>query len=319
MLTIGILSYRFLKWFRAGKNFLILLFGLSSVVLALNALAGVIFINFTLESLPSEISQHFAGTRPPIISSLLARDIIYSSFIVSSIASFMLTWAATAVLLSYYIKRLRKAAFWAVLGIPLTFFLLQFPPLATGLFFPLLESDPVLFNTIYSGFFSLSKPVGGVIFAVSFWVMARSIRSTSIKNYLIFSGFGYLMIFVTNQASVLTLVLYPPLGLSVISLVGLSSYLILIGIYSSAITIAEDSKLRNEIRKIAASKSGLLGSIGLAQLEQQLENEVRAIARKHSGMIEKEAGLEPLSNEDELKNYLEQILRERKEGQPSSL
>jgi hypothetical protein len=319
MLTIGILSYRFLKWFRAGKNFLILLFGLSSVVLALNALAGVIFINFTLESLPSEISQHFAGTRPPIISSLLARDIIYTSFIVSSIASFMLTWAATAVLLSYYIKRLRKAAFWAILGIPLTFFLLQFPPLATGLFFPLLESDPVLFNTIYSGFFSLSKPVGGVIFAVSFWVMARSIRSTSIKNYLIFSGFGYLMIFVTNQASVLTLVLYPPLGLSVISLVGLSSYLILIGIYSSAITIAEDSKLRNEIRKIAASKSGLLGSIGLAQLEQQLENEVRAIARKHSGMIEKEAGLEPLSNEDELKNYLEQILRERKEGQPSSL
>jgi hypothetical protein len=319
MLTIGILSYRFLKWFRAGKNFLILLFGLSSVVLALNALAGVIFINFTLESLPSEISQHFAGTRPPIISSLLARDIIYTSFIVSSIASFMLTWAATAVLLSYYIKRLRKAAFWAVLGIPLTFFLLQFPPLATGLFFPLLESDPVLFNTIYSGFFSLSKPVGGVIFAVSFWVMARSIRSTSIKNYLILSGFGYLMIFVTNQASVLTLVLYPPLGLSVISLVGLSSYLILIGIYSSAITIAEDSKLRNEIRKIAASKSGLLGSIGLAQLEQQLENEVRAIARKHSGMIEKEAGLEPLSNEDELKNYLEQILRERKEGQPSSL
>jgi hypothetical protein len=319
ILTIGILSYRFLKWFRAGKNFLILLFGLSSVVLALNALAGVIFINFTLESLPSEISQHFGGTRPPIISSLLARDIIYSSFIVSSIASFMLTWAATAVLLSYYIKRLRKAAFWAILGIPLTFFLLQFPPLATGLFFPLLESDPVLFNTIYSGFFSLSKPVGGVIFAVSFWVMARSIRSTSIKNYLIFSGFGYLMIFVTNQASVLTLVLYPPLGLSVISLVGLSSYLILIGIYSSAITIAEDSKLRNEIRKIAASKSGLLGSIGLAQLEQQLENEVRAIARKHSGMIEKEAGLEPLSNEDELKNYLEQILRERKEGQPSSL
>ena len=320
ILTIGILSYRFLKWFRAGKNFLILLFGLSSVVLALNALAGVIFINFTLESLPSEISQHFAGTRPPIIASLLARDIIYTSFIVSSIVSFMLTWAATAILLSYYIKKLRKAAFWAILGVPLTFFLLQFPPLATGLFYPLLESDPVLFNTISAGFFSLSKPVGGVIFAVSFWVMARSIGSTNrIKNYLIFSGFGYLMIFVTNQANVLTLVLYPPLGLSVISLAGLSSYLILIGIYSSAITIAEDSKLRNEIRKIAASKSGLLGSIGLAQLEQELENEVRAIARKHSGMIEKEAGLEPLSNEDELKNYLEQILRERKEGQSSSL
>jgi hypothetical protein len=319
ILNIGVLSYRFLKWFRAKKSSLILLFGLSSVVLALNALVGVIFITFTLQSLPSEISQHFAGTRPPIIASLLTRDIIYTSFVISSIASFMLTWAATAVLLSYYIKRLRKAAFWALLGIPLTFFLLQFPPLATELFYPLLESDPVIFSTIYAGFFSLSKPIGGVIFAISFWVMARSIRSTNrIKNYLIFSGFGYVMIFVTNQAIVLTLVLYPPLGLSIISLVGLSSYLILIGIYSSAITIAEDSKLRNEIRKIAASKSGLLGSIGLAQLEQQLENEVLAIRRKHSGMIDQEAGLEPLSDEDELKKYLEQVLKERKGDHSSS-
>jgi hypothetical protein len=320
ILSIGILSYRFLRWFRSNENFLILLFGLSSVVLALNTLTGVIFINFTLQSLPSEISQHFAGTRPPIIASLLARDIIYTSFLVSSTASFMLTWAATAVLLSYYIKRLQKAASWAVLGIPLVFFLLQFPPLATGLFYPLLESDPVLFNTISAGFFSLSKPIGGVIFAISFWIMARSFRGTNrIKNYLIFSGFGYLMIFVTNQAVLLTLVLYPPLGLSVISLVGLSSYLILIGIYSSAITIAEDSKLRNEIRKIAASKSGLLGSIGLAQLEQQLENEVRAITKEHSDMIDKEAGLKPLSDEDELKKYLAEVLRERQQGKSSSL
>jgi hypothetical protein len=126
------------------------------------------------------------------------------------------------------------------------------------------------------------------------------------------------MIFVTNQAIVLTLILYPPLGLSVISLVGLSSYLILIGIYSSAITIAEDSKLRAEIRKIAASKSGLLGNIGLAQLVHQLENEVRAITRERSDMIDKEAGLEPLSDEAEIKKYLEQVLKERQEDKSSS-
>jgi hypothetical protein len=319
ILSMGILSYRFLRWFRANKNFLMLLFGLSSSVIAFNALAGVIFINFTLQSLPSEISQHFAGTRPPIIASILTRDIIYSSFLVSSTVSFMLTWAATAVLLSYYVKRLRKSAFWAVLGIPLIFFLLQFPPLVAGLFYPLLESDPVLFNTIYAGFLSLSNPIGGLIFAISFWVMARSITSTHrIKNFLIFSGFGYLMIFVTNQAIVLTLVLYPPLGLTVISLVGLSSYLILIGIYSSAVTIAEDSKLRSEIRKIAARKSGLLENIGLAQLIQQLENEVQAVTREHSDTIDKEAGLQPLFDEVELKKYLEQVLKERQEGKKSS-
>ena len=231
----------------------------------------------------------------------------------------MLTWAATALLLSYYVKRLRKSALWAVLGVPLIFFLLQYPPLVIRLFYPLIESNPVLFNTIYAGFFSLSNLIGGVIFAISFWIMARSIRSTTrIKNYLIFSGFGYLMIFVTNQAIVLTLVLYPPLGLSVISLVGLSSYLILIGIYSSAITIAEDSKLRAEIRKIAASKSGLLGNMGLAQLLHQLEGEVRAITRERSDMIDNEAGFEPLSDEEEIKKYLEQVLKERQEAKSSS-
>lgn len=320
IMNIGILSYRFLKWFRARKNLLVLLFGLSSVVLTINALAGIVFITFTLQSLPSEISQHFAGTRPPIIVSPLARDIIYTSFVVSSIAAFMFTWIATAVLLSHSIKRIRKVALWAILGIPLIFFLLQYPSFAAGLFYPLLESDPVSFNTIYAGFFSLSKPVGAFIFAISFWVLAKSIRSTNrIRNYLIFAGFGYLMIFVANQAFVLTMVLYPPLGLTVISLVGLSSYLILIGIYSSAITIAEDSKVRSEIRRIAASRAGLLGNIGLAQLEQELEKEVRTITKKHSEMIDKEAGLEPLSDERELKKYLGQVLKQRDEGQSSSL
>lgn len=315
ILNIGILAYRFIKWFRARKNLLVLLFALSSVVLTINALAGVVFITFTLQSLPSEISQHFSGTRPPIIVSPIARDIIYTLFVVSSIAAFMFTWVATAVLLSYNIKRIPKGALWAILGIPPIFFLLQYPSLAAGLFYPILQSDPVHFNTIYAGFFSFSKPAGAVIFAISFWALAKSIKSTNrIKNYLIFSGFGYLMIFVANQAFVLTMVLYPPLGLTVISLVGLSSYLILIGIYSSAIAIAEDSKLRSEIRRIAASKSGLLGNIGLAQLEQELEKEVRTITRKHSEMIDKEAGLEPLSDERELKKYLEQVLKRREEG-----
>ena len=49
-------------------------------------------------------------------------------------------------------------------------------------------------------------------------------------------------------------------------LIGLSSYLLLIGIYSSVISVAEDSKLRQSIRNYAIKESRLLDSIGTAEM-----------------------------------------------------
>ena len=60
---------------------------------------------------------------------------------------------------------------------------------------------------------------------------------------------------------------YPPFGLIMISFFGLASYLLLIGIYSSAISVAEDSNLRRSIRSFAMKESRLLDSIGMAQVE----------------------------------------------------
>jgi hypothetical protein len=55
---------------------------------------------------------------------------------------------------------------------------------------------------------------------------------------------------------------------------GLSSYLVLIGIYSSAISISEDSRLRNSIRNFALKETNLLDSIGSAHIEQEIQNKV---------------------------------------------
>jgi len=63
---------------------------------------------------------------------------------------------------------------------------------------------------------------------------------------------------------------YPPFGLSTISYVGLASFRILIGVYSSAVTVSQNRQLRKEFYKSAKSQLTLLGQIGVAQMENEL-------------------------------------------------
>jgi len=56
-------------------------------------------------------------------------------------------------------------------------------------------------------------------------------------------------------------------------------YLVPLGIYSSAISVAEDSKLRQSIRSFAVRESRLLDSIGMAEIEQQVQRKVIAFTK----------------------------------------
>jgi hypothetical protein len=113
--------------------------------------------------------------------------------------------------------------------------------------------------------------------------MAKNMSTNkAVREYLIISGFGFLMLFISDQAITLVAIAYPPFGLVTISFLGLSSYMILVGIFSSAITVAEDSTLRKSIRNLAIGQSRLLDSIGSAQMEQEVE--------KGSGIHKKDSG-----------------------------
>jgi hypothetical protein len=64
---------------------------------------------------------------------------------------------------------------------------------------------------------------------------------------MIISGIGLVLLFVSNQAIIFVDEPFPHFGLANVSFMGLASYLVLIGIYSSAISISEDSRLRSSI------------------------------------------------------------------------
>jgi hypothetical protein len=135
---------------------------------------------------------------------------------------------------------------------------------------------------------------------------------------MIISAFGLVLLFTSNQALVLLASTFPPFGLATTSFVGLSSYLLLVGIYSSAISVSEDSKLRQSIRNLAIKETKLLDSIGTAHMEQEIQKRVLELTKRTQDMMAEETGIQSSITEDDMKQYLEQVIREVKIQKSSS-
>ncbi|MGB7955381.1 MAG: hypothetical protein WCF23_15490 [Candidatus Nitrosopolaris sp.] len=94
--------------------------------------------------------------------------------------------------------------------------------------------------------------------------------------------------------------------------VGISSYLILIGLYHSAVSVAEDVTLRKFIKNSAMKESKLLDSIGTAQMTQEIENKVMKTNKANADLLAEQSGIEPSLTQDEVKEYVEKVIEEVK-------
>jgi hypothetical protein len=95
--------------------------------------------------------------------------------------------------------------------------------------------------------------------------------SEVVRDFMIISAYGLVLLFTSNQANILVFGPYPPFGLATISFMGLSSYLVLVGIYYSAISVAEDSKLRQSIGHFALEEAKLLDSMAQLKWKNKLK------------------------------------------------
>jgi hypothetical protein len=309
---MGILALRFISWFRSNRNYVVLSYGLSSGIIALNAAFTVLFMVYLFLNEPALVRPHPGFTTPFLVSTPITVTLTFG-YIASSIASFAVSWAATAILLHHYSKKLEEVKYWLVVSIPLIYFLIQFQPLFLNLLLGLGHIDPTIFSVLYTLIFTMSKPTGGVLFGVAFWVITRRLpRGLVVREYMIISAFGFVLLFVSNQGIVLVSAPYPPFGLPTISFIGLASYMILAGIYSSAASVSQDSKLRQTIRSFAIRESRLLDSIGMAQMEQEIQKRVIAITKQNQDRMTADSGIESSLTEEDMKQYLGDVLEEVK-------
>jgi hypothetical protein len=304
-----LLSHRFFSWFRLNKSYTIFLYGFSSAMLAANACIALSLANSILLDKPRDVIPRAIVNPPLAIASPINNTLNYA-YIITTIASFIITWCATVGLLKNYTHKMPKFIYWLILIVPLAYFVSQFLIFSFGLIRPLLILNPTFYGILFTIIFTLSKPIGGIIFGIGFWLIARNIQKDNVvRRYLVISAYGFLLLFVSNQALVLTFTQYPPFGLVTISFVGLSSYLVLLGIFSSAISISQDANLRREIRRLAITESKLLDSIGQAQIEEQVRRRVLHMTRLSKSDVE-EAGIPSALDEEDVNRYVEDVLRE---------
>ena len=109
------------------------------------------------------------------------------------------------------------------------------------MFSDLVMTSPVAFGMIYVLIFSATKRVGALLFSLSFWTASRLVVKDLVSKSLLISAIGMAMLFGSIDITALQYRLYPPFGLVTMAFMPLGSYMLLIGIFTSATGVSRDA------------------------------------------------------------------------------
>jgi hypothetical protein len=133
-----------------------------------------------------------------------------------------------------------------------------------------------------------------------------------VKTFLKITACGFVLLYFSNNISV-TIAAYPPFGVNSLSLLSLSSYFVLFGLYSSALSLSQDITLRNHLRSMARNDQNLLSSIGTAQMENEVNravSELKDVADVEEKELAEKSGIETPIAQNEVEDYLKQVIEE---------
>jgi hypothetical protein len=229
----------------------------------------------------------------------------------SYLAYFILTWAATVMIMRHNITRLGKIKFGAIVTLPIIYFLGY-----SLLLYPDIYPPSPITEAISSDFmiplllYTFSVTICGILFGIGFISISRVVKhARDVRDYMLITGFGFILFFNSAQATVLQ-ASYPPFGLINVSFVALSAYLIFLGLYNSATSVANDVILRRYIKKSTLAATKLLDDIGTAQVNKAIEAKVVDLTKATADSLEKNTGVEPSLGVEEIRNYLNDVIKE---------
>lgn len=315
-----IFSYKMFNWYKWNRNSKsVLLFGLAFLT------GGIWYIPFLITEIfhlshmepvrtpQSEVS--FPDTAEEKGYFFQALSLIYNY---AKLASFILLLGATALLIRQYAQRIGKIKFWILIALPLLYYVGTLVDVF-GIYVPETDNEILVYYTLAS----LNMVAGGILFAIPFRSMAKTIRKDDpIRKYMMMCAFGFIVFFGLNQTTIF-IAPYPPYGVAAQSINGLSTYMIFSGIYSTAIAMSQNMNVRQTIRRIALSETNLLNSIGSAEMDSEIHGVVvkmkDTIQNEEKDLAEKtgiETNVSGEEMEDYMKTVMEEVARARKVKRP---
>ena len=310
------LSWMFLSWYRSTHKFIIFLYFMSMSLIAFNLIMTAALTSAIVTDRPDQIGVYVGGGGNISGGRYIILDMIYR---ISSFTSFIGIWLTTAILMTYYREKLlNTVTYWFIILIPLVYFIITYfyQFILGSALSSYLEFDPVTFSIVLVAFVSLSKPIGGLVFGIAFWNIARTVSyEKKIRTCMLISGWGIFLIFAANQGITQQTTPFPPFGIPTITILNIAAYLVLLGIYNSAKLVSVNNSLRKSIYQHAL-RSELLHSIGRAEMEKEIQKTVSEIIRSQD-ILERERVTRAELDEKELRKYLDQVIKEVRKDRPS--
>jgi hypothetical protein len=230
--------------------------------------------------------------------------------------SFVLLLAGSAIMLRHYSAKIGRTKFWVLVLLPSVYYVSILVD-ELGIYVP--KTDAELFN--FYVFSSLNGIVGGILLGFFFWSISRTMKpNKSVANYLLLCSFGFILLSIATVGQV-SVASYPPFGFVTFSMLTLSSYVIILGLYSAANSISQDVRLRQYIKDLTRKDSSFLGTIGQAQLEKQIRakaSDLENIVQEERMELEKKSGVQSSIQEQDIKQYLLEVLEEVEKHKSSS-
>jgi hypothetical protein len=324
ILFFGFRTYKFLSWFKSSSNkrhnIMILAFAVSSMLFAISMTVTTVFDTKELVfSRPPSIDPNFHSSNSMAsrhLSSIELMIHLYFFLVPQVFAIAIAETVAVAYFLRYFKDQIGRATFWTVIIVPPVLFL-------TGIFVPqfLTTGSEMVYQLPRFLIFRVLGTAGWVaadfVIAFAYLLVAkklgRQITSSHNKiiNYLIIAALSTILVspttnnWITNNS-------YPPFGAIQRAFVVLASFLFSIGIYSVALSVAQDAELRQLARKYA-KEYALLDTLAKQQEDAEVIriDKVVKLIHKHAGAMEKETGVESsMLDDNEVRQYLDLVIRE---------
>ena len=302
-----IFALSFLSWYKNKKQSIgVLLYALAFLILAVSEVVSGSGSAYLL----SQKDQWITPTSEVKFSDFPDGsffDIFFSFYRYIDYASFLLVLFASAILLYHYSKKTSNPKIVLIIALPILGYTSS---ILDALHILSADTNPNLFY--YYIYITLVSASVGILFAFSFWIVSKKLPDSPVKTFLKITACGFVLLYFSNNISV-TIAAYPPFGVNSLSLLSLSSYFVLFGLYSSALSLSQDLTLRQHLRSLAKNDNNLLSSIGTAQMETEVKRavgELKDVADEHEKELAEKTGIETPVPESEIEDYLKQVIEE---------
>ncbi len=275
------LIFIFARWLKTKRNYLIISFMISFILLVTNIFISIIYLESYFSraiSIHSDRTKHSLATIVTDFPFLPNKRDLVTIFNLLSILSFAFMWMSTVILLSQYRYRLGRIKYLILISLPLIYYVSPLEPYIEEVLLSFIIESSAIPATFYLLSLNVTKQIGALFFSIYFLIASNLITANKVRQSLLISGIGMVIVFSSLDIETLQYIFYPPYGLITAAFMPVGSYLLFIGIFSSAQKISRNIEIRKELYKSAKKELSFLKEISEAQQIQELVNKCRYIA-----------------------------------------